>query len=242
MIEAEWLCCTDPLEMLAFLGDRASDRQLRLLLVGHCRRSWHLLSPGSRASVEVAERFADGGASAAELLEADYSADSWMLPEDDRCQEIEAELQVPSLLPDEVARLREQLERQSGRLHAAMRARSCCLPPDMIRGLGRGELVGGLELFAAILRDLIGNPFRTISVDLGWLVWGDAVVPGIARAIYDGHDFERLPILGDALEEAGCQDAEILAHCRGPGPHVRGCWVLSRFLELSPLDPRAPQE
>jgi hypothetical protein len=55
-------------------------------------------------------------------------------------------------------------------------------------------------------------------------------VDRLASHIYDSRAFDRLPILADALEEAGCKDAEILAHCRGPGPHVRGCWVVDLVL------------
>jgi hypothetical protein len=55
-------------------------------------------------------------------------------------------------------------------------------------------------------------------------------VKKLAAAIYDDTAFDRLPILADALEEAGCHDAEILAHCRGPGPHVRGCWVIDLLI------------
>jgi hypothetical protein len=52
----------------------------------------------------------------------------------------------------------------------------------------------------------------------------------LAQAIYDDRAFDRLPILADALEDAGCHDAGILAHCRGPGPHVKGCWVVDLLL------------
>ena len=55
-------------------------------------------------------------------------------------------------------------------------------------------------------------------------------MPKLARTIYDDRRFDLLPILADALEEAGCGDAEILAHCRGPGPHVRGCWAVDLVL------------
>jgi hypothetical protein len=56
-----------------------------------------------------------------------------------------------------------------------------------------------------------------------WLSWNDGTVVKMAQAIYDDRAFDRLPILADALEDAGCSDADILAHCRSEGPHVRGC-------------------
>lgn len=81
-----------------------------------------------------------------------------------------------------------------------------------------------------ILRDIAGNPFRPITVNRDWLTWNDRTVPKLAQTIYDDRRFDLLPILADALEEAGCGDADILAHCRGPGPHVRGCWVVDLLL------------
>jgi hypothetical protein len=63
-----------------------------------------------------------------------------------------------------------------------------------------------------------------------WLAWNGGTVPALARAIYAERAFDRLPILADALEEAGCTDAALLAHCRGPGPHVRGCWAIDLIL------------
>jgi hypothetical protein len=59
------------------------------------------------------------------------------------------------------------------------------------------------------------------------------VVPKLARSIYDTRDFDRLAVLADALEDAGCTDAELLGHLRGPGPHVRGCWALDKVLGKS---------
>ena len=71
------------------------------------------------------------------------------------------------------------------------------------------------------------NPCRPApAVDPSWLAWNGGTVAKLAAAIYDGRRFADLPILADALEDAGCADAAILAHCRGPGEHVRGCRVV----------------
>ena len=86
------------------------------------------------------------------------------------------------------------------------------------------------QVQAAFLHDIFGNPFRAVTVDASWLVWSNGTVVKLAQAVYDERAFERLPILGDALEEAGCLDTEILAHCRGSGPHVRGCWLVDTLL------------
>jgi hypothetical protein len=66
-----------------------------------------------------------------------------------------------------------------------------------------------------------------VAVDSVWLT---STVVQLARSAYDNRAFDHLPILADALEEAGCTDAAILGHLRGPGPHARGCWVVDAFL------------
>jgi hypothetical protein len=71
------------------------------------------------------------------------------------------------------------------------------------------------------------------DVETIWLSWNDGIVPKLAQAIYDDRVFDRLPILADALEEAGCTNADILNHCRRPGEHVRGCWVVDLLLGKS---------
>jgi hypothetical protein len=70
-------------------------------------------------------------------------------------------------------------------------------------------------------------------VEAAWLDWNGGAVRKLARAIYEKDAFDRLPILADMLEEAGCADPDILSHLRGPGPHVRGCWPLDLILGKS---------
>jgi len=81
-----------------------------------------------------------------------------------------------------------------------------------------------------VLRDIFGNPFRPVTFDSAWRT-ADAL--GLARGIYDDRAFDRLPILADALEDSGCDSADILDHCRTPGSHARGCWVVDLILGLS---------
>ena len=80
---------------------------------------------------------------------------------------------------------------------------------------------------AALLHELFGNPFRTVVAEPGWLT---ATVISLAQAIYYERAFDRMPILADALEDAGCDNREMLDHCRGPGPHVLGCWIVDLLL------------
>lgn len=87
------------------------------------------------------------------------------------------------------------------------------------------------KAFADALRDIFGNPFRrTPAIDPAWLAWNDCVVPKLAKGIYEDRAFDRMRILGDALEEAGCAIRVILDHCRTVRRHVRGCWVLDGIL------------
>ena len=62
------------------------------------------------------------------------------------------------------------------------------------------------------------------------LAWNDGTVRRITEGIYEERAFDRLPILHDALLDAGCDNEDILAHCRSAGPHVRGCWVIDLIL------------
>ncbi len=94
------------------------------------------------------------------------------------------------------------------------------------------ELIDDKEAFeklaplATLFREVFGNPFRSIAVDPSWLGWQDSTVAKLAQGIYHNRAFDRLPILADALEDAGCDNADILAHCRSGAGHVRGCWVV----------------
>jgi hypothetical protein len=81
--------------------------------------------------------------------------------------------------------------------------------------------------FPDLLRDIVGNPFRSVAFDPSWRT---ANVLTLAQTAYDARAFETLPILADALADAGCDDGDILGHLRGPGPHVRGCWALDLVL------------
>ena len=79
----------------------------------------------------------------------------------------------------------------------------------------------------AFIRDIFGNPFRPVAADPAWLT---PAVRSIAAGIYEGGAFDRLPVLADALQEAGCANADMLLHCRTPAEHVRGCWVVDLVL------------
>jgi hypothetical protein len=130
-------------------------------------------------------------------------------------------------------------------LRAALAALATCSPTDEIaafnavREAAQAVNVADanrcdpmeLQHQANLLRDIFGNFSQAKpAIDLAWLT---PAVLSIARRAYDERDFAALPILADALEDAGCTDPDILNHCRQPGPHVRGCWAVDLLLGKS---------
>src|SRR5262245_41205627 len=83
---------------------------------------------------------------------------------------------------------------------------------------------------ASLIRDVFGNPFRPVALDPACLT---STVVSLTRQMYESRDFSLMPILADALQDAGCDNADILDHCRGGGVHVRGCWVVDLVLGKS---------
>jgi hypothetical protein len=206
--EAEWLAETDPLRLLGGLRGRAPDRKLRLFACAGCRRLWWLLrDPRSRTAVEVSERYADGLASSGELVAA--------------------------------ARGARQAADEAERARAAgwNAARSAAVTAERPRAAA--ERVAGMAAFDAdLLRHVLGNPFRPPPpLAPSVLGWSGGTVKRLAEGAYEQRDMPagtfdpaRLAVLADALEEAGCTDAGLLGHLRGPGTHVRGCWAVDLIL------------
>lgn len=104
---------------------------------------------------------------------------------------------------------------------------------DAARVAGTKQEESEVVAHIALLRDIFGNPFCPLPVNPHMLAWNEGVVRKIAHSIYDEGVFDRLPILADALEEAGCITPDILNHCRQPDEHVRGCWVVDLILGKS---------
>jgi hypothetical protein len=241
MTEAEWLACTDPKGMLEFVDEKGSNRKKRLFAVACCRRIWSTMTDNrSQIAVEVAERFADGLASrreqeaafeAARAAREENLAAAWELF--DNVLGINPQADLPdnpalaaalicvsdagprfALEIDEVHRIstRRPGRRFKGKMTWA--ANTEHMPEE---GLDACDL----------MHEVIGNPFSPVTVDPRWLT---ETVVALATGIYADRAFDRMPILADALEEAGCADEQVLAHCRGDGPHVRGCWVVDLVL------------
>jgi hypothetical protein len=110
-------------------------------------------------------------------------------------------------------------------------------PPEVLESWSEQSVESGRTMgwtdpnpdvsLTAVLREVVGNPFRPVAFDPRWLT---ADVVGLARGIYDHRAFDRLPLLADALMDAGCDNDDVLSHCRSGGSHVRGCWVVDLAL------------
>jgi hypothetical protein len=229
--------------MLQLVAGRLSDRRRRLFAVACCRRRWPLFTDERvRHAVEVAERYADGLATEQERSRAqdDVDAPTWA---GDRYLWGETTCKVSPLEWHVAQAARFSLfgavHGESTAYHAAFAAGlsaeiDALHEKESARSSERGVFIRGygseVVVQRALLRDIAGNPFRPPGLRAEWLTWNGGVVVELSRAIYEERAFDRLPVLADALEEAGCVAAAILDHCRQPAEHVRGCWVVDRLL------------
>lgn len=245
MTSQEWRRCKDPLVMIEGLKGIASGRKGILYLCAGCRLIWDLLYDDcSKIAVEVAERYADGLATDEELWGANWAAECPTFGHD-----FEPRIWRPwgVGVPDSVRNLvkmgvlsEEQLEEDQPEIDPALKSRllaaaslseaACTSNPFRscwwIWYVSRLDWPGDW-----LLRCVFGKPFLPpISLDPDWLT---SNVVTLAEGMYQERGFKRMPILGDALEEAGCGNEDVLKHCRSEMPHVRGCWVVDLILGKS---------
>jgi hypothetical protein len=217
MVEKQWAACKNPPNMLRHLGRKASGRKLRLFAAACCRRVWgHLADERSRRAVELAERLADGEATTKERAAAARSARRFTA----RYRHADTWYAVASAgyATEYLAWWAAYDAAEAVARHAGQRK---ARPAEE-------------KAQAALLRCVIGNPFRPVPISSSSQ---SPQVVALAQAAYDERelpagtlDTTRLAVLADALEEAGCTNADILSHLRGPGPHVRGCWAVDLIL------------
>jgi hypothetical protein len=211
MTEAEWLRSNDVDSMVNFVERRASERKMRLFGCACCRRIWDLLTDSRlRSVVELAEQYADGSIDQEEFRAAVDK--TWPSGPVYEIGQIGAAI-------DAVGEVIWIKDVYGAAYHVRMLTYNAFFAAD--------ESADERVTQCRLLRDVFGNPFRPVTLDDRWRT---ANVLDLARTIYEGRTFDRLPILADALMDAGCDSEEILSHCRGPGPHVRGCWVVDLVL------------
>lgn len=242
MSEAEWESCESVPLMLQQMRAKTcpwkwSTRKARLFGVACCRRVWELLDDVDRTVIEVAEAVADKKKRLTDLKAAherastidlgpdhysaasgrgwccvstkawDYSYALWINPERRAVCRVAWFASAPSPWgnPYDTA--------NDARVLVSFRT-------------GIPAALQEAQVQCSLLRDIIGPSVLPVIPE----AWRGSAVRKLAEAVYEARAFERLPILADALEEAGCDDAVILSHCRQPGAHARGCWVVDRVL------------
>ena len=238
MNEAEWLSAPNVFSLLFYLRDQNGNdpRRLRLFGCACCRRVWHLLQlDAARRIVELTEAYADGEVGITHLQAAYASVDFADLGDlyegTDACGGQLSRLTFAAMAAarwlasttfntvsaDSVAEFTLGNQASDFFRSPEWDLPSCGVPPDDLERAQQAKL----------LRDIFGNPFRPVTFDP---VWRTENTVGIAAKMYYERDFLGMPILADALQDAGCEDEVILSHCRGAGPHVRGCWVVDLVL------------
>jgi hypothetical protein len=179
----------------------------------------HLPGGASQRATEVAERYADGRASLRELDEAGEAADAegGALSFD----QLNPAVAVTGWAPDRVA------------VNASAYTAGWQVAPALALGQWDTTFAAVRAQHCDLLRDIAGNPFHPVIIPLSVLAWSGGTVVKLAQTIYEERLWEDLPILADALEDAGCTDADVLAHCRAGGQHARGCWLVDLLLGKS---------
>jgi hypothetical protein len=247
MTERQWLEATDPVPMLRWLcrSGKAGERKLRLFAVACCRLVWQRLhDPRSRQAVEITERFIEGKATAADMAAASREAEAAQ-HDANQSTRWDAGAGASAALATALAPEWDP-DRWPCAQSVASQAATAAAQFAELSGRNRKErkrdwLLGHAEAAlaqAVLLRCIFGPlPFREVRLDSAWLTWNGGAVARLARAAYEERplpegllDRARLAVLADALEETGCADSEILAHLRGSGPHVRGCFALDLIL------------
>ncbi|WP_246523253.1 hypothetical protein [Gemmata palustris] len=228
MTESEWLMCDDPRHVLELDDIEMSERKLRLFAVACCRRIWGFASDErSKGAVEVAESFAEGVVTQEQLIEAANNA--WDASEEalgTKAADLTHGFAAAATSDDFFG---PALVAAGTSSHYATNAIATLTVAD---GPSDDAWRSAKTIEAAaqsvLLRDIFGNPFRSVPFSPAWRT---STAVALAAQMYESRDFGAMPILADALQDAGCDSADILEHCRdASAPHVRGCWVVDLVL------------
>ena len=227
MTEDEWLACCDPGEMLEFLRDKASERKLRFASGQFC----HNFVAAHAAEIMWGE------IELSTLAAADEASEFGHRPRELVFSVPESKTTLPFTLyqTDAYTAARGTWNALESLLLNALFNRYYLRSDFLIdRDLEVME-AERLALMAAfsntqcvLLREIFGNPFQPVAFDPAWRT--DTAV-SLARQMYESREFSAMPILADALQDAGCENSDILNHCRDANAtHVRGCWVVDLLL------------
>jgi hypothetical protein len=231
MTEAEWLAAIDPQSMIGFVRIKVAiprSRKLRLFSIGCCRHlEYALIDSRSLRALTTFEQYLEGEATEVQWQQALDDADTVMRSNRGLSdgQYVAASTVYSAIfdVTDDESRLARNVA--SG---AAKAAKVVAYERDYDVDAGMNANRAESTYQAALIRDIFGNPFRSVAFSPDWRT--DTVV-SLAKQMYDSRDFGAMPILADALQDAGCDNTAILEHCRDPkATHVRGCWVVDLVL------------
>jgi hypothetical protein len=220
MIKDEWLVCSDIEQMLACLVEmkypdaepcnwKQGERKKRLFVYACLSRIWNHLPDEYRkvfesllpdVDAQISDQTRQAIWSAAENLRSQYDNLLFAVGYDDI-----------GLLSYLTARIAAETDKENSG------------DPEWLESRRQLEQ----QAHASLLRDIFGNPFNPVSVNPAWLT---PHVVKLAQDIHDQCGYSRMPELANTLADAGCTNADILSHCRQPGVHVRGCWVVDLIL------------
>ncbi|VTS03599.1 Uncharacterized protein OS=Sorangium cellulosum (strain So ce56) GN=sce5710 PE=4 SV=1 [Gemmata massiliana] len=204
MTEGEWLGDTvpNPAGMLVHLRKCVPDRKLRLVACACCRRNRLFMTQcGADALVRATEQWAEGTADRGTVVEA---------------------FGALKLAPSA-----HELTRRSVSMEHGFCSGDAFTSAMYTVHWAMDEEPATQRWLADLIRDAFGNPFRPAPF---YSSWRSSTAVALASQMYESRDFGAMPILADALQDAGCDSADVLDHCRGSGPHVRGCWVVDLVL------------
>lgn len=234
---AEWEESDDPDGMILAQRLNRHTRKIRLLLIAHCRFVWDQLFDPSRQTVEVAERYVEGEVDPRELAAACQCAEEAFLSHFVHNRELNSKLEATLETAwdgSDRNHVEASGEQFNSVLHQTATAKLAILAakpdyktwePHFPATLPSSDRQRATQL----VRELFGNPFQPVTIDPKWRT--DTVVQ-LAEVIYQSRDFSTMPILADALQDVGCENEEILSHCRNPKQaHVRGCWLVDQILD-----------
>ena len=204
---------------------RSRDRKCRLFGAGCCRLVWPNLTETGQRLVDVVEEHVDGG--------------NWD-PYSEAAADAHETFHRPKFPADRAVMYLTGSDVPAGTAERVAEATAECATAAKARA-GKTTISYSNTMYSeyqssrkivrrqqvALARCVFGNPFRLVSFEPSWRT---EPVVGLARQMYQARDFGPMPVLADALQDAGCEQPDILAHCRGDGPHVRGCWVVDLVL------------
>lgn len=204
-----WLESRPALEALLHFNASYTRRRLRLLSIACCRMAWYLLTEHHRAVIEACDQQIETEPSTGEKLTIPEALNA----------ENQSELYWRSVGEGDAIR--------DARAAVEFCADASAPLAGAMEVLRLTDPAVGKNAQIKLLVCILGSPSQPVGPTQEWRT---STVLAIAHQMYDSRDFNHMPVLADALEEAGCTSPTVLHHCRSDGPHARGCWVVDLLL------------